>query len=130
MQKWKENFPHFIPSKFSDKWLFHILTLRRDTSTGFGAAAGRISFLNYNPGALKQGIRTKIIKPDTSKFFCVKQRNIHFNHNQPFQALQRESGLQNEILPLAVDEHLSPLTSVYKTPPATFAGISLFSLPF
>lgn len=36
-------------------------------------------------GLYREGIRTKIINPDTSKFFCVKQRRILFDRNQPFQ---------------------------------------------
>lgn len=77
----------------------------------------------------KTGHKNQNNQPRHLKILLCKTKEDPFWSQPALPALQRESGLQNEILPLVVDEHSSPLTSVSKTPPAIFAGISLFSLP-
>lgn len=79
---------------------------------------------------MQGGHKNQNNQPRHLKILLCKTKEDPFWSQPALPALQRESGLQNEILPLVVDEHLSPLTSVSKTPPAIFAGISLFSLPF
>lgn len=65
--------------------IFNILPVLREKSTGLKAAARRVPSLSQAPGALEHGAGATIIITDTSKHFCVKQRENGFDNNKPLQ---------------------------------------------
>lgn len=122
-------------SKFSS--LFHSLKMLwslvfptlpplRDKSTGLGAVAGKDSFPNQAPGTRNHNNHHRHLK----MLLYKTKENLFFWWQQALPALQRQSDVQYEYPAITVDEHLSPLTSVFKVPSALFAAIFLFSPSF